>query len=82
MVDLDFFGADNAPAPFGFDSTHFCQSSGHSVAHAVAMRYLIETIRRSYGADLQRLKENVKFIFHTQILSSLFTVQIREQKNT
>ena len=58
-MDLRFFGADHAPAAFGFHAAHGCQSLRHAPAKSIAMRHLIETIRRGDRSDLDGLKENV-----------------------
>ena len=56
-MDLDFLGADHAPASFCFDAAHGGMSAWHTVAESVAVRDLVEAIRRGDGSDMEGLEE-------------------------
>ncbi len=51
MMDFHLFGADHAPAAFGFHTAHGGEAVRHAIAKAVAVRHLIEAIGRDYRAD-------------------------------
>jgi hypothetical protein len=62
VVDLDLFGADHAPAAFGFHAAHGGQGPGHAVAEAVAVRHLVEAVggrHRAYGDGFEEDGEGI-----------------------
>jgi hypothetical protein len=56
-MDLDFFGADHAPAALGLEAAHGRQRARHAMAEAVAVRHLVEAIGRGHRPDADRLEE-------------------------
>jgi hypothetical protein len=58
-VDHDLFGTHHTPSAFGALAAQFGVSIGPVRAHTGAMRHLIESVFGGYGADLDRLEENV-----------------------
>ena len=54
------FGAYNAPATLGFYTAHLSHSAWVAMAHAVAMRDLIEAVSGSFRTYLLRFKEDVE----------------------
>jgi len=58
-VDRAVFGADDPPAALRLDFAHGGERLRSAVPHPGAMRDLIEAIGGRYGADLDRLEENV-----------------------
>ena len=58
-VDLNLFGADHSPTSFGLHPAHVGLAGGIPVAHAVAVRYLVEAVTCRHRADLYRLEEDV-----------------------
>jgi hypothetical protein len=58
-MDFHLFGADNAPAPLGLDSTHRGVGARPHISHAIAVRDLKEAVLGHYRPDLNRLKEDV-----------------------
>ena len=59
VVDLALLGADHAPAAFGLDAAQDGHGGWVAVAHAVAMRHLVEAVGRRHRPDLHRLEEDV-----------------------
>ena len=54
------FGVDHAPAALGLDAPHGSQGGGQLIAHAGAMRHLVEAVGRRDGPDLHRLEQDVE----------------------
>ena len=59
VVDLHHLGADHGPAALGLHAAHGGQRRGVAIAHAVAVRHLVEAVPRRHGADAHGLEENV-----------------------
>ncbi len=60
VVDLHFLGADDAPAALGLHPAHGGSAPRHAVAHAIAVRHLVEAVRRGDRTDLHRLKQTIE----------------------
>ena len=58
-VDFHFLRRHNGPAALRLDAPHGGQGLRIKVAHAVAVRNLVETVLGHYGPDGNGLKENV-----------------------
>ena len=54
-----FFRANYCPAAFGFNFTHCSVSKRHSMSHAIAVRYLKESVLGGDGAQPDGLEQNV-----------------------
>src|SRR5215212_742927 len=70
MMDLCFLGAHDAPASLRLHAAHRGHTLRHTMPKPVAMGYLVKTVWRENGTDLDRFKENIKRAGHSGILSS------------
>jgi hypothetical protein len=59
VMDIAFLGADHGPAAFRLDAAHTGHRAGHGMAHAVAMRYLVEPVPRGHRPNLYRFEEDI-----------------------
>ena len=59
VVDFHHLGADHGPAAFRLHAAHGGQCGGVLVAHAVAVRHLVEAVACGDGADADGLEEDV-----------------------
>src|SRR5688572_26907290 len=69
VMDFHFFRADHSPAALRFDSAHRCQSLWHAVAKAIAVRYLIKTVRSDHRTDPNRFEQYVVWVVHKTFLA-------------
>src|SRR5262245_47545288 len=58
-VDLHLLRADYTPSPFGLHRAHRGERGRIAIAHAVAVRHLVEAVFRSHRSDADRLEEYV-----------------------
>ena len=58
-MDVTLLRCHYRPAAFGFHRAHTGHTVGHGMAHAVAVRHLIETVARSYRTNLHGLEQHV-----------------------
>ena len=59
MVKLDLLGAHHRPAALRLHSAHPGERGRVAVAHAVAVRDLVEAVLRGHRTDVDRLEEDV-----------------------
>ena len=58
-MNLHFLGADHRPAPLRLDAAHRRMSERLDMAHAIAVRYLKESVLGGDGAQPDGLEQNV-----------------------
>ncbi len=58
-MNFRLLAADDAPAALGLDRPHDGERGRVAVAHAVAMRHLVEAVLGGDRADLYRLEQDV-----------------------
>ena len=58
-IDRAIFGVDHAPAAFGLDLAHGGERIGQEIAHAGAMRHLVEAVGRGDRPDPHRLEQDI-----------------------
>ena len=59
VVDLHLLRADDRSAPFRIHAAHNRERGRVAVAHAAAVRHLVEPVARSHGPDGYRLEQDV-----------------------
>ena len=58
-MDVAFLRRDDGPAALGLDAAHGRLGARHDMAHAGAVRHLIEAVSGRLRADLHRLEQDV-----------------------
>ncbi len=59
-MDRALFSTDNTPAALSFNAPHLCHGPWISVAHAIAVRYLVKTVSGGFRPYLHGLKKDIE----------------------